>query len=107
MSAATRDSILAATKALRPVAVEVADLGGLVHVRRLSVGGMARYLDLTRRDPARAPLAMLSDALCDADGKRLFTPDDEPALADLPAETVQAILEKIGTPTEPQEAAKN
>lgn len=93
MTTPTRDRILAAIGSFRPVAVEIPALGGTVHVRPLSLAGMARFQ--AAKDEGRAPAIMILDCLCDEHGRRLLTDADEAALADLPSAVAQTLVEAI------------
>lgn len=95
MSGLTRDAILAAPD--RPLeAVEVPEWGGTVYVRTMGaderdafeerLGDQAKGLR-----GMRALLAVLT--LCDAEGARLFTEDDLPALSAKSAAVLDRIAE--------------
>ena len=97
MSAATKASILAARAALAPVPLEVPELGGTVHVARLTArqaDQYAREVKAAGEDLTRA--AILSNALVTEAGERLFGPADVPALADLPNAAAEPVVDLFG-----------
>ncbi len=94
--ALTKGDILAKAKAqpLPPEPLDVETLGGAVFVARMS----ARAADADARDVKAAPEdlvrgTILAHAVTDADGRRLFTLADVPALADLPVAAVDPVVD--------------
>ena len=92
--ALTKGEILAKAKPLPPVPHDEPALGGLLHVARMS----ARDADAYARDMKAAPEdlvrgTILAHALTDADGRRLFTLADAPALAELPALAADPVVD--------------
>lgn len=90
-----REKILAAAGKFQPVAVECGHLGGTVYVRPMTLGGMQRFLAAVEGEKHRTSVLMLTECLCEADGKRLFTKEDEPALLDLPSNVANELVEAI------------
>lgn len=90
-----RETILAATSQFQVRAIELPELGIAAFVRPLSLAGLSRFQATLAKDPARGPLIMLIDCLCDDTGKRLFTAADEAALAELPSAVAQKLVETI------------
>lgn len=92
---ATKQSILSARSAkLAPAQVEVPELGGVVHVARMT----ARQTDAYNRDMRAAAddlarATIFAHAVVDPDGTRLFTLADVPALADLPNAAVEPVVD--------------
>lgn len=79
-----RDRILSATTAFKPVAVEVPEMGGTVYVRPLTLAASARFQALMSKEPARGPVTLLIECLCDEAGNRLFKSEDEALLGEIP-----------------------
>jgi hypothetical protein len=92
MSTIGRDQILAAARNLIPQALEVPALGGTVHIRPLTLAGMARFSGKTGIDAASA---MLIECLCDDNGGRLFSAEDVEAIGGLPRAVAEPIIAAI------------
>jgi hypothetical protein len=92
-----RDQILAASRKFKPAPVEIPELGGTVYVRPLSIGSVARLQVVQATDPGRASLFMIIESLCDEDGKRVLTADDEAAVLDWPVSVGETLAKAIMT----------
>lgn len=88
-----RDRILAFAATPKAKAIEVPALGGTVHIRPMSVAGMARIN--AEKDQSQRAVIMLADCLCDENGVRLFTQQDEAALLGLPGLAVTKLMQEL------------
>ena len=105
----SRDTILG-FKDERVETIEVPELGGTIGVAAFT----AAEADTIRSigdDGTPMSVGVVILGACDADGNRLFTAKDKPALCKLPASIVgkiaNAILEHNGLTAKAQEEAKN
>lgn len=90
--ALTREQFLAPA-APRLDSVDVPELGGVVHLRALTAGERDAFeAEHVRRKERDFRARLVAATACDADGVRLFTPADVPALSDLPATTLDPIV---------------
>jgi len=91
-----RAAILSARKSLQPQEVPCPDLGGRVFVLRMTAGQVDQYMEAVRQaDKSLTRGTVLAFALTDESGTRLFTDKDAPALAELPAATVEPIVDEF------------
>lgn len=90
-----RDRVLASTTSFKPVAVEAPELGGTVWVRPLTIAGVSRFQAIAQKEPARVPVTLLIECMCDEMGARLFTAADEAAVGEIPSESARRIAEVI------------
>jgi hypothetical protein len=92
--AANRDQILAALGRFAVQTVEVAGIA--LKVRPVSIAGMSRiHAAEVAGDRAAMVVAMLTEAVVDDDGKRMFTEADAIALMDMPGDVATAIVDAI------------
>ncbi len=92
MSAA-RDKILAAAGKFRPVKVEIEGIDGGLHVRPMSIAGVARFQKACAVDQTAGMIAVIIECLCDEDGVRILNADDASTVAEWPANVITALVE--------------
>lgn len=93
MASLSRDAILAAGS--RPVVtVEVPEWGGAVHLRQLSGAEVSAVYSREDADRSEITQALVATSICDADGKRLFSVEDAPALFDKGYAGLQPLIAK-------------
>jgi hypothetical protein len=86
----TRESILASNdRPLQPV--EVPEWGGTVYVPKLSLTEAASFSKLT--DDQKGGGVLAARIIVDAAGKRIFTDEDAPKLADKSAVAIGRVIE--------------
>lgn len=84
MPAVTKDQILASARKFLPRPIEVPELG-TVYVRPLSLDGYARLNQAqASKDTAQVAVVLISEGICDEQGKPLFGADDAEAIRALP-----------------------
>lgn len=92
MKPLTREALLQ-KRPRRTITVELPELGGTVIVRELSEGERSRYEGSFLDKEGKPKVSSLDDArrrlivesVVDADGNKVFTPDDIPAIRDMGA----------------------
>jgi hypothetical protein len=90
-----RDRVLQATASFRPKAIEIPELGGLVYVRPMTVGGVSKLVGLQKEDPGRASALMIIDGLCDEHGVRILTAADEQMVSEWPSHVGNKLIEAM------------
>lgn len=91
----TRDQLLGLASAPAVHAVDIPELGGQVWIRPLTVGQVLELSKGGATTDAEALPRMIVMVVCDETGRRLFTAEDLPALADLPVALAGRIMQAI------------